>query len=410
MRLNFKWSIIVILIFSCIKCDNKLEPNIQKLQVYLGRDQTICVANYVVLTANTGNYSPDSNIKYNWSTAPSNPANIKLYTGDSEQLIGFTIPGIYKIMLQATDEAMESPTDTIKITVNPRENDIIEDPFLELDIRYTLSLPTVTLTHSILLGMDSLMAPSLFGKITSLKGLENCQNLEKISLNFSRVTDISPLAILSKLKRLEISQTWILCDISPLANLTTLTYLNIDGNKVSDLSPLAKLTNLTYLNALYNPIEDVSVLANLINLQELWLNRLSLKNVSFLSNLPKLTSLWIAGCGLNDISIIKNCKNLKELDLDDNEIADISVLKELRQLEWVSMDNNQIENISALQNLPNLKIVNLIKNKIVDILPLVENPALKKGCLVALGLNPLNEKSINEYIPILKKRGVAVVW
>jgi len=38
------------------------------------------------------------------------------------------------------------------------------------------------------------------------------------------------------------------------------------------------------------------------------------------------------------------------------------------------------------------------------------NTALKKGCLVALGLNPLNEKSINEYIPILKERGVAVVW
>ena len=37
-------------------------------------------------------------------------------------------------------------------------------------------------------------------------------------------------------------------DVSPLASLTNLTYLDLRGTGVIDVSPLASLTNLTYLD------------------------------------------------------------------------------------------------------------------------------------------------------------------
>ena len=47
-------------------------------------------------------------------------------------------------------------------------------------------------------------------------------------------------------------------------------------------------------------------------------------------------------------------------------------------------------------------------NQITNIKPLVDNPGIGKGDIVGLDGNPLNEKSINEYIPALQARGVHV--
>jgi hypothetical protein len=58
--------------------------------------------------------------------------------------------------------------------------------------------------------------------------------------------------------------------------------------------------------------------------------------------------------------------------------------------------------------LPNIHLIGLSGNKIEDILPLVNNPYLGQGVYLYLGGNPLNEKSLNEYIPILIERGVTV--
>lgn len=41
-------------------------------------------------------------------------------------------------------------------------------------------------------------------------------------------------------------------DISPLANLTNLEYLEVFKNKIRDISPLSGLTNLIDLNICFN--------------------------------------------------------------------------------------------------------------------------------------------------------------
>ena len=48
-------------------------------------------------------------------------------------------------------------------------------------------------------------------------------------------------------------------DITPLAGLTKLEELDLDGNDISDASPLVGLTNLTYVNLEDNPLNQASI-------------------------------------------------------------------------------------------------------------------------------------------------------
>jgi hypothetical protein len=82
----------------------------------------------------------------------------------------------------------------------------------------------------------------------------------------------------------------------------------------------------------------------------------------------------------------------------------------MKKLEWVALENNKISDISALGYLLNLKYVRLWDNQITNIKPLVDNAGIEKGDIVGLDGNPLDEISINEYIPTLQARGVVVTW
>lgn len=49
-------------------------------------------------------------------------------------------------------------------------------------------------------------------------------------------------------------------DISPLAKLTDLTYIDLSGNRITDVTPISKLPNVESLNVGYNSIADLSSL------------------------------------------------------------------------------------------------------------------------------------------------------
>lgn len=80
------------------------------------------------------------------------------------------------------------------------------------------------------------------------------------------------------------------------------------------------------------------------------------------------------------------------------------------KLERLYLDYNKIVDIKPLQNLTELSLLGLGHNQINDILPLVNNTGLNNGDLVGLVSNPLNEISINRYIPELRARRVIVIW
>ena len=110
------------------------------------------------------------------------------------------------------------------------------------------------------------------------------------------------------------------------------------------------------------------------------------------------------------ISPLKNLVNIENLHLAWNQISDITPLSNMKKLKWVALDKNEISDISPLRDLSNLRYVRLWYNQIKNIKPLVENPGIGKGDIVGLDGNPLDEISLNEYIPELQARGVLVTW
>ncbi len=79
-------------------------------------------------------------------------------------------------------------------------------------------------------------------------------------------------------------------------------------------------------------------------------------------------------------------------------------------MEYLDLSHNQIDNISSLSNLPNLQTLLLHWNQIIDIGPLTFNPGIKSCDAIVLTGNPLNDISVNNYIPSLTTRGVTVTY
>ena len=244
-------------------------------------------------------------------------------------------------------------------------------------------------------------------QMDDISPLANLTNLTWLYLYDNQIDDISPLANLANLTRLKLDHNQI-DDISPLANLANLTRLYLDRNDIGDISPLANLARLTRLELDHNQVRDISALANLTNLTRLDFYDNQIDDISPLANLTRLTRLELDRNDIEDISALADLTRLTQLELQDNRISDVSALASLTRLERLELQGNDIEDISALANLTRLNWLELQDNQIEDISPLVDNPGLSEGDTVDLRNNPLNDISINTYIPELEKRGVDV--
>ena len=106
-----------------------------------------------------------------------------------------------------------------------------------------------------------------------------------LELDSSELTDadIEPLQYMVNLQSLRIismtlqpGETYYksgnISDISPLANLTDLVFLDLHANQIDDISALANLTNLTFLDLRYNAIyaEQIEHLREALPDAEIW--------------------------------------------------------------------------------------------------------------------------------------------
>lgn len=377
-----------------------------------GPDQTCMVGQYIFYDGSDSRPGKgESIIKWRWTHAETNPNSEVYLVRDDRGKIGFDKEGIYKLILTIQDEFNTSKPDTMIVNVLPRERIIFEDPNLEVNIRWELRKPVEDLTETDLLSVDTILCnQAMTSKITGLKGLDNCPNLEYLGTSNQRIKDISGIEGALKLKKADLDQNRTLSDISPLSSLIELEYLDLNDNLIEDVSPLSNLRNLKYLRIDFNPVYSITPLAGLRNLETLYLADTPLRDISALAEMRDLEILWLTKCDVVDLSPLTRLEKLVSIKADMNIITDLSPLSGLTQLEVLYVGENLIENISTLESLVNLNTVRLWGNKIQDIKPLVDNTGIGEGDLVYLSGNPLNEKSINEYIPALINRGVTVFF
>ena len=105
-------------------------------------------------------------------------------------------------------------------------------------------------------------------EIQSLKGLEHAINLKFLAINFTKVSDLTPLAGLENLSGLGLGHNRI-TDITPLSGLIHLEELNLRRNQISDISPLKGLVNLKTLDLSGNQILDFTPIYGLSGIETL---------------------------------------------------------------------------------------------------------------------------------------------
>ena len=167
-------------------------------------------------------------------------------------------------------------------------------------------------------------------------------------------------------------------DIGPLANLTELTSLRLDGNQISDISPLANLTKLIGLELEDNQVRDISPLPldRMDALRSLILSDNQIRDISPLTRAPQtLTHLWLAYNQIRDISPITGLTALESLHLHSNEIRDISPITGLTALETLWLNWNPLSYASIYTHIPPLRAKGIsqfgVTNRILESLVLI---------------------------------------
>ena len=170
----------------------------------------------------------------------------------------------------------------------------------------------------------------------------------------------------------------------------------------------AEMETLVVFYATEKNITNLTGLETATNLTNLYLTHNSISNISPLAGLTKLTVLELGNNNIRDISSLARLTNLTTLNLWKNSIADISPLATLTNLIQLTLNTNFISDISPLVGLTELKELRLHDNSISDLSPLVANTGLGNRDVVMVLRNPLSNASINNHIPTLQSRGVAV--
>ena len=396
--------------------DTTINFSVNKLPVAnAGEDYKVKVGQYAILDGTQSKVGDGSKLTYHWYADTTNPAEVFVLFLEPQVIPGFTQEGTYKFYLVVNDSIVDSEPDEVVVEVGPRGLSKFEDPIMELQVRYALNDPTGELTDEKLASLNSFIFAAMFGKITSLEGIENCSNLTRLNLGLNSISDLTPLSGLTKLEDLALDQNYILSDISALANLVNLTKLNLESNNISDISALGSMTKMYSLHLIGNPIEDFSPLANMKDLNDLWIgqyggNTYPCTGTDVISNFTRLDILWITDCNIQNIPFISTLSILEYLRLSHCNVHDISAISNCTHLVRLYLDNNNITDIAPLEGLTNINLLDLKYNKITNIEPLVKNSGLGQGDAVSLNGNPLDQISIEQYIPELRNRGVTVFY
>lgn len=153
--------------------------------------------------------------------------------------------------------------------------------------------------------------------IKVLSGVEHLVNLRSIHMSDNPISDISPLASLSKLYDVQFYNDRVV-DVSALANKPDLWGLGLGNNYIEDISTITNVPKLAWVDIYSNNITDFSIVRQ-------W---------------PTLNALWVSGNPFTDVSPIADVKGLRRLQLESNGIDDMSAFQKLEPTEY-SMNDGQ---------------------------------------------------------------------
>ena len=233
-------------------------------------------------------------------------------------------------------------------------------------------------------------------------------NYKSLDLSGQNLTTLEPLEGLTELTNLNLANNQITLEDEKsqniLKNMTKLTVLRINANKLKTITPINNLKNLYALSLIGNNINLVEIEDIISNLSSLMISTESLKtilncdaekitelnvNASSLTEIPdlskftKLVKINFNGSNISNIDTLSNVTSLQDLILSNNNLhgrmIDFSKLTNLTNLDLSgnTLWSEDLENLKVLRNNSNLTI-DLSNNSIIDATALLElNPNTK---------------------------------
>ncbi|MCL1919011.1 MAG: leucine-rich repeat domain-containing protein [Peptococcaceae bacterium] len=214
-----------------------------------------------------------------------------------------------------------------------------EDPGVETEI-VSLDLSNQDITDEALADM--------------VKKGEIPKHITQLNLSSNNIRDITPLASLTNLEELWLTNNPNLSDITSLQEMTQLTILFLRGTQVKDLTPLKSLNQLTVLYLSCTPIEDITPLASLTNMTTLSLMDTKISDITPLQALSKLTILYLIRTPVADVHSLASLTELTDLYLSSTEVRDIAPLCVLSKLTKLNLTMTPVTDLTPLTSLTEL--------------------------------------------------------
>ena len=149
-----------------------------------------------------------------------------------------------------------------------------------------------------------------------------------------------------------------------------LRYLNIkDNQKIRDISMVADLHYLVFLDASGNDIRDISFQENPYILTYLQQLNLSKNKIKLLPGI-KLARLRKLNLNENEIQSLENLEGQKSLQIFEarkNQIKDLTGQKEMDSLRELYLGENQIKDLNGISGMKSLETLYLRANQITAV-------------------------------------------
>ncbi|MDW3193809.1 MAG: COR domain-containing protein [Cytophagales bacterium] len=271
---------------------------------------------------------------------------------------------------------------------------------------------------------NSLNIEGIPESIKKLEQLEDLRigNIPKKDLNTSiGIFNIDALKHLKNLKKLDLSNCHDILDYYSISNLKQLEYLTLDENRLTDINFIEGLNRLRSLSLSQNNFDDIEVLKTLPDLEvlDLKFNRVfESKHIGYLQRLRtlnfgdnnlstfnpsrKLSSLQTLNLernNLEDLRFIERTPNLRSLNLDNNQFSSVNRIANLSKLEVLELNYNNVSNTNFLPDLHNLQYFSAYSNQIEY---LSEDYSSNQLLELNLGGNPLKSLSFLKQLPKIK--------
>lgn len=249
-------------------------------------------------------------------------------------------------------------------------------------------LRKVTSLKDILTGVEIDNAKEL----TDISPLGEMSNLTYVKLErLDKVTDLSPLGNLTKLKKLHIRQVpYESFDfLKPLDNLEELVFF-MQPKQPSDISALAGKKNMKILHFYSAQITDISPLADSTELEDLSLYMTEAEDLSPLTAFPKLRRLSLYSVPAKDLSPVGELTELRSIWIYATKFEDYSPLAKLTKLEELHAGISHFDRMDVVRSMPNLRSVKLLRDKVTDFAPLAECKELREAVLEGMHVGDLS--------------------